>query len=102
MFSPTSEIKQSCSRCGKEALITDTETGLWEVLDDAVSNLLGGSQSLAQKWLLYDPDDPHQELALHPWQLENLSPLEAGQLLLDLVNQNLVRLLPNYPPRSSV
>ncbi len=27
MLNPTSEIKQSCLRCGKEALITDTEAG---------------------------------------------------------------------------
>jgi hypothetical protein len=72
------------------------------ILDDSVANLLGSPPKESLKWLLYDPDDPHQSPALQPHQLANLSPLEAGQLLLDLVNQNLVKLLPNYPPRSSV
>jgi hypothetical protein len=73
---------------------------LHPILDDAVANLLGGPPKQSLKWLLYDPDDPHQEPALHPWQLENLSPLEAGHLALNLIHQNLVSLLPNYPPRS--
>ena len=70
------------------------------ILDDSVANLLGSPPKQSLKWLLYDPDDPHQEPALHPWQLENLSPLEAGHLALNLIHQNLVSLLPNYPPRS--
>lgn len=64
-----------------------------EYLESAVNGLLGSGQSAAQEWLL--KDDPIQ-----PYELESLSPLEAGQRVVSLVHARLLELDPNYPPRS--
>ena len=72
---------------------------LHPILEDAVSSLLNDQPKRSLKWLLYDQEDPSEPLMSLP-ELENLSPLEAGQLLLDLPHRKLSSLLPNYPPPS--